>query len=228
MVDEVKFRHEQKYICSTEDMEILNTALSSVTKIDPNAGDTGWYHIRSIYFDDLFDSCLRENEDGVSPREKWRIRSYNCDKSRLSLECKRKEYGMIRKTSCLISQNEFEELLGGRFVWDPDRPVLNRFCMRMASNGMTPKVVVGYDRMPFVCSNGNVRVTFDCHIFSSPDIEDFFEEHVRKRMVLPHGQHLLEVKFDEFLPDYIYHAVQLTNMRTETFSKYYLCRKYAI
>lgn len=98
----------------------------------------------------------------------------------------------------------------------------------MASSGMTPKVVVGYDRMPFVCSNGNVRVTFDCHIFSSPDIEDFFEEHVRKRMVLPHGQHLLEVKFDEFLPDYIYHAVQLTNMRTETFSKYYLCRKYAI
>lgn len=113
VVDEVKFRHEQKYICSTEDMEILNTALSAVAERDPNAGDTGWYHIRSIYFDDLFDSCLRENEDGVSSREKWRIRSYNCDKSRLSLECKRKEYGMIRKTSCLISQNEFEELLGG-------------------------------------------------------------------------------------------------------------------
>lgn len=117
---------------------------------------------------------------------------------------------------------------GGQIVWDNKRPVLNRFCMRMASDYMLPKTVVGYDRMPFVCSNGNVRVTFDCHIFSSSEIENFFEENVSKRMVLPQGQHLLEVKFDEYLPDYIYHAVQLTNMRTETFSKYYLCRKYAL
>jgi hypothetical protein len=40
------------------------------------------------------------------------------------------------------------------------------------------------------------------------------------------SQHLLEVKFDEYLPDYIYHAIQMTNMRLETFSKYYLCRQY--
>ena len=47
-----------------------------------------------------------------------------------------------------------------------------------------------------------------------------------ERPVLPKGQHLLEVKFDEYLPDYIYHAIQMTNMRLETFSKYYLCRQY--
>lgn len=228
MGSDVKFRHELKYICSTADMEILKTALLAVMEKDPNAGSSGWYHIRSVYFDDLFDSCMKENEAGVSPREKWRIRSYNCDRGRLSLECKRKEYGMIQKTSCLISLDEYERLLGGQIVLDNKRPVLNRFCMRMASDGMRPKTVVGYDRMPYVCSNGNVRVTFDCHIFSSPKVEDFFVEDASKRMVLPQGQHLLEVKFDEYLPDYIYHAVQLTHMQTETFSKYYLCRKFTL
>lgn len=39
------------------------------------------------------------------------------------------------------------------------------------------------------------------------------------------GQGLLEVKYDELLPDYIYEALQLGNMRQTTFSKYYLCRR---
>lgn len=113
MESDVKFRHELKYICSTADMETLKATLSAVMEKDPNTGSTGWYHIRSVYFDDLFDSCMKENEAGVSPREKWRIRSYNCDRGRLSLECKRKEYGMIQKTTCLISLDEYERLLGG-------------------------------------------------------------------------------------------------------------------
>ena len=37
---------------------------------------------------------------------------------------------------------------------------------------------------------------------------------------------LLEVKYDDYLPDHIYHAIQMTSMRQETFSKYYLCRHY--
>jgi hypothetical protein len=91
---------------------------------------------------------------------------------------------------------------------------------------MQPKVIVQYLRKPFVCDEGNVRVTFDMNISSSPAFDRFFMEDIPERPVLPKGQHLLEVKFDEYLPDYIYHAIQMTNMRLETFSKYYLCRQY--
>ena len=40
------------------------------------------------------------------------------------------------------------------------------------------------------------------------------------------GQNLLEVKFDAFLPDHIGHAIETGRMRRETFSKYYLTRKF--
>lgn len=30
------------------------------------------YHIRSLYFDDYYNSCYNENEIGTDPREKFR------------------------------------------------------------------------------------------------------------------------------------------------------------
>ena len=45
---------------------------------------------------------------------------------------------------------------------------------------------------------------------------------------MPFGEHILEVKFDELLPDFIYSAVQTEGLRQTTYSKYYMCRKYSI
>ena len=39
---------------------------------------------------------------------------------------------------------------------------------------------------------------------------------------------ILEVKYDEFLPDYLYRNLQLSHLRQTTFSKYYLCRRYSL
>ena len=47
-------------------------------------------------------------------------------------------------------------------------------------------------------------------------------------LILLTGQHVLEVKFDELIPDFLYQAVQLEKMRQTTYSKYYLCRKYSL
>ena len=43
---------------------------------------------------------------------------------------------------------------------------------------------------------------------------------------MPLGQQLLEVKFDEYLPDFIYRSLALNSLSQTAFSKYYLCRKY--
>jgi hypothetical protein len=164
----------------------------------------------------------------VSPREKWRVRIYNCSDRRISLECKRKEYGMIQKKSCRITRDQYEKMirLEPIPITAENPPLLNRMLLQQRTQLMQPKVIVQYLRRPFVCDEGNVRVTFDMNITSSPSFDRFFEEDIDERPVLPRGQHLLEVKFDEYLPDYIYHAIQMTNMRLETFSKYYLCRQY--
>ena len=87
--------------------------------------------------------------------------------------------------------------------------------------------IVEYERIPYICQNGNVRVTFDINISSSADVKNFLNGDIPVRPVMPSGWQLMEVKFDEFLPDYIYRALNLGNLQQTAFSKYYLCRKYA-
>ena len=45
---------------------------------------------------------------------------------------------------------------------------------------------------------------------------------------MPVGQHLMEVKFDEYLPDFIYRSLNLGVLQHTAYSKYYLCRKFAL
>ena len=135
---------------------------------------------------------------------------------------------MIQKKSCRITRDQYEKMirLEPIPITAENPPLLNRMLLQQRTQLMQPKVIVQYLRRPFVCDEGNVRVTFDMNITSSPSFDQFFSKDIPERPVLPKGQHLLEVKFDEYLPDYIYHAIQMTNMRLETFSKYYLCRTY--
>lgn len=224
------FRNELKYICSAAELEILRVRLDSVMKLDSHTDERGWYTIRSIYFDDLQDTFFHENEDGTSPREKWRIRSYNSDPGRITLECKRKEHGMISKTSALLTYDQYQALVAGQRlpIGGTREPVLNRFLGLQQTRNLQPKVIVAYQRRPYVCRLGNVRVTFDCNIASSPAVDDFFAETLVERPVLPAGMHLLEVKYDAYIPDVIYRIIQMTNMQQVTFSKYYLCRKFSL
>lgn len=225
-----KYRHELKYICSNMELELLRVKLAATMNKDLHANIDGMYSIRSIYFDDLYNTNYYENEAGINVREKWRIRAYNNNRSGIFLECKRKENGMILKTSCQISQEQYASLISGEKIdiSETNPKLLNRFMILQRNRNLLPKVIVGYDRSPYICKNGNVRVTFDCNIFSSSDIELFFEDNICRRPILPSGSQLLEVKFDEYLPDYIYRAIQMTNMQQITFSKYFFSKKFSL
>ncbi|MEE1052209.1 MAG: VTC domain-containing protein, partial [Lachnospiraceae bacterium] len=156
------------------------------------------------------------------------IRSYNRSADRISLECKRRESGMILKKSCLLTPDQFRDLMEGRPLPVSDRnpALLNRFLIERRTRFFTPRVIVSYQRRPFICPQGNVRVTFDRNIAASASFDRFFEHSLPQRPILQAGMQLLEVKYDDYLPDHIYHAIQMTSMRQETFSKYYLCRHY--
>ena len=96
--EERKFRHEFKYLISQSEFAHLNMRMGSLMRKDPHAGGNGCYHISSLYFDDLDNTCYFENENGTDPREKFRIRIYNGSASSVHLECKRKEQGKVLKT----------------------------------------------------------------------------------------------------------------------------------
>lgn len=224
---ELKFRHELKYQCSEAQLEIIRNRIKNFLQYDSHAKD-GQYCIRSMYFDNYENRCYYENESGTDPREKYRIRIYNSSDSRISLECKRKENGKTHKTSCLLTKSQFQSIMAGRLAdYEINSALLRKFSYLMMTELYKPAVIVEYDRTPYVYHDGNVRITLDRNIRSSNEYAKFFQSNLATREIMPKGQHLLEVKFDEFIPDFILDILQIEDLQRSTFSKYYLCRKYS-
>lgn len=225
---ENQYRHEFKYLCSYGELMMLKVRLQGLVSLDPHVGEAGVYNIRSLYFDDIYDTCFRENEAGTDPREKFRIRIYDHSSERISLELKRKVRGKTQKLSCLLTEEQCRELMKGEIpvIQEESPALLRKLCLLMQTRYMRPKVIVEYERVPYVYPHGNVRVTMDENISASNRTELFLEEQIPLRPILEAGQHILEVKYDEYLPDYVYRTVQLGNLRQTAFSKYYLCRRY--
>lgn len=260
----MEFRHEYKYMISVPQALLLKERITSLMEADAHAGETGTYEIRSIYFDDQFDTYYHQNEAGTDPRSKFRIRIYNGSDERIVLEKKMKQNGMTKKRQQVLSMTQYEMLTGFELdtaietvsngavggadalssaisTYEPchiglhmqnfdtihEQPSLVQELMLLKQTKLArPKVIVSYERTPFIEKNGNVRVTFDDGISSSTDYLQFFEKDMHKRPIMPVGQTLMEVKFDEFLPAYIKEALETGHLQQTTFSKYYLCRRY--
>lgn len=233
MEDKIKYRHEYKYLVSAGELEILKVRAEAIMQKDEHVNKegrfAGIYNIRSVYFDDLADTCYLENESGTDPREKFRIRIYNHSDKRISLELKSKRKGMCLKQSCPLSRAQCQQLLRGEPLPEKEGypPILQKLLLQMKTRGLRPVVIVEYDRIPYVHPLGNVRVTMDCNICASSECQRFFDDSLPLRPILPLGQHILEVKWDELLPDHIYHAMNLQNLQWTSFSKFYLCRRFS-
>lgn len=227
---EHKFRHELKYPVSAGQIALLQARLQGLIPRDSHVGEHGIYTISSLYFDDYYNRCFYENENGSDPREKYRIRIYNHSTQRITLERKRKERGKTLKLSCPLTLEQTRLLMEGKPLPDIDAqpPLLRALTEEMLSRGMHPAVIVEYERIPYVYPLGNVRITFDTMVSSSSEIAKFLDGDYRKRPVMPTGQHLLEVKYDEYLPDFIYRALQLESLQQTAYSKYYLCRRFGL
>lgn len=221
----MKPRHEWKHEITAADRLILSARLNAVARRDSH-GQNGLYEIRSLYFDDSRDTALREKIDGVSRREKFRIRYYDGNASFICLEKKVKRDGLCGKRSVLLSVQEVQALLSGDLDWMPGsgRSLIQELYWKMNSNGLRPKTIVDYTRDAYVFPAGNVRVTLDFNIRTGLGSTDFLNPTV----TVPAGEvpAILEVKWDEFLPDIIRDTVQLPGRHTSAFSKYAACRIY--
>lgn len=220
------YRHEWKIELAPADLFSLRQRLKAVAAPDIHAAN-GVYRIRSLYFDNLSDQALREKLDGVNRREKYRIRCYNSDYSLIHLERKIKVNGLCRKDSVSVTAAEVQALLNGDLSWMPasDRPLLQSLHHCMRTQGLSPKTLVDYTREPYIYAPGNVRVTLDYGIRTGLRSTDFLNPDCVTIPVLP-SPIILEVKWDEFLPDIIRDAVQLNGRRAGSFSKYAACRIY--
>ncbi|MCI5829936.1 MAG: polyphosphate polymerase domain-containing protein [Treponema sp.] len=221
------FRHEFKYISPESILTLIQSRVKVILQADSHAVN-GIYAIRSLYFDDMYSSCYKENEDGTDPREKFRIRIYNCSLDRISLELKQKESSKTHKISCPLSKEVLFTIMEGKIpaIKDESPYLLKKLIARMHFSMMRPVCIVAYERTPFIYKTGNVRITFDRNIRSSSNVEDFYNPDCAFRPVLDSGTNMMEVKYDELLPDHIANVMETSLLKQSSFSKYYLCRKY--
>lgn len=223
----MNFRHEWKIEINAADHLALRRRLQNVAQADPHAIN-GKYFIRSLYFDDMADSALREKIDGVNKREKFRIRYYNKDTSLLHLEKKSKQNGLCNKQFAVLTKTQAQAIANGRelsWMMGSEIPLIQEFYCKIKGQGLRPKTIVDYTREPFVYGPGNVRVTFDYDIRTGISCTDFLNPDC---VTIPAGAApvLMEIKWDAFLPDIIRDAIQLSGRRACAFSKYAQCRIY--
>ena len=218
-------RHEVKHEINYSDLLVIRHRLSTVAYTDPYAIN-GKYHIRSLYFDDLSDKALMDKLNGVSYREKFRIRYYNGDTSVIHLEKKSKIDHLGNKQSAPLTAQQAQSIVDGDIKWmlDSEFPLIRELYSKMHTQGVAPKTIVDYTREPFIFPAGNVRVTLDYDIRSGMRCTDFLDPDC---VTVPVSDSIiLEVKWDGFLPDIIRDAVSLSDRREGAFSKYATCRIY--
>lgn len=223
-----KYRNELKHYISYSDYLAIKHRLQVVAKPDVNTDATGKYRVRSLYFDNYNDKALREKIDGVNQREKFRIRYYNHDHSFIRLEKKIKNNGLCCKKSAAITKEQCQRLLAGDLDWMREgvHPLITELYLKMTYENLRPKTIVDYIREPFVYQPGNVRITVDSQIRTGIYATDLLNVHLPTLGVNTGGAILLEVKFDEFLPDLIRDIIQIGNRQGTAFSKYASCRLY--
>ena len=222
----MQYRHEWKYQITKADHLAIKQRVQAVMQSDPHTVD-GKYRIRSLYFDNDRDKALREKLDGFNRREKFRIRFYNLDPSVIHLEKKSKLNGLGTKFSAPLSKDEVERLISGDLSWmmDSGRPLVQELYAKMLSPGLMPKTIVDYEREPFIFAPGNVRVTFDYNLCTGLNNVDFLNPDT-PMVKAPDSHILMEVKWDDFLPDIIKDCVWTPGRRVGAFSKYAQCRMY--
>lgn len=217
-------RHELKYVISPVQYYLLKSRLAPFLQVDKHAGPDGNYFIRSIYFDSDDYRAMQEKNIGIDSRKKYRLRFYNGNAKQCNLECKIKKGTRIDKTFSGVTPEQVQNLLDGQFALGEKVPQgpFGELVLLEKNEHFRPAVVVDYLREAYVYPASNVRITFDKEI-SAGRVEGCLERKKTCANVLPPGHMVLEVKYDEYLPEHISGLIASVRPVQTAASKYVMC-----
>lgn len=220
------YRNEWKYLISPGQHLLLRPRLEAALRLDPHAKNGG-YTIRSLYFDDFFNTAYEEKEDGVYLRKKYRIRIYNFSDSTIKLERKKKVGSYIYKEDAPLTRAQVEDIVEGRydFLLQSEHSLCREFYIECVCNGMRPRTIVDYEREPWIMEPGTVRLTFDSEVRAAVGGWDIFDPSLPALRVLEPGKLVMEVKFTELLPQIVRELIPPDAAEFTAVSKYVLCRE---
>ena len=217
-------RHEMKFEISYVEYMILRGRLKAFLQLDKHTVSPEGYFIRSIYFDSYNLNALEEKNSGIMKREKYRIRYYNGNMDKCMLECKIKQGTRIQKESCPITKQQAEDLIAGNVQCEKllTDDLYRRLCLKIKNEGYKAKVVVDYIREAYVYPLSNLRITFDKEL-ASGCVENFRESKRNIPNIYSDKKMILEVKYDEIIPQHISQILSSVRMVRCAASKYTMC-----
>ncbi len=229
-INSLPLRHELKYFINEMQYFVLSNVMDSVLQRDPNGDEFNEYHIRSLYFDSIYNTAYMEKMNGVENRDKYRIRIYNFSDRVIKLECKTKYRDLISKRSLTIPRQLCEQLIAG----DPmglettGSGLLNDMYREMTVNLLRPVVLVDYVREAYLHPAEEVRITFDKQLRTGLWSKDLFDPYVPTIPPLDNQEIILEVKYNRMLPSYIRDLLNTYGQgaRCSAISKYTWCRRF--
>lgn len=222
-----KYRNEIKFIISKTMAEVLKQRLSLIMSVDNNSYNSdNSYLIRSLYFDNENSDAYYEKMDGVEYRKKYRIRIYNFDDKFIRLECKYKHNNMTSKDQILIDKELCSKIINGKIdeIDLTKDNLLRQFALDYRLNRLEPSIIVDYNRVAFTYHVSDVRITFDSQIKSGMYNYNLFDKNATTYRVIDDNQMVLEVKFNEILPESIALILQTVPTFRQAFSKFAACR----
>ena len=214
------FRKELKYNITDNDFHIINHNLKSLINKDEHCKNE-YYTISSIYFDTYNKTSYRQVKDGISNRWKYRIRYYDNKDTYIKLEKKHKINNLTNKTSIRIIKKELKDILNSNIKVKPNNPpLLNEFILKLNTELLRPIIFIEYDRIPYIFKLGNVRITLDYNIRYTNKFNNLFSKN-KKLYYLK--DKILEVKYNELIPDFIRFRLELNHLEQTSYSKFNNC-----
>jgi len=222
----MKFRHEHKFLLEYDTYIRIKSALKHCMILDENSLEDRGYHIRSLYFDDMYETALNEKLSGIVNRKKYRVRIYNFSDERIKLEIKRKFNDYTNKVATVITKEEYNKLYNAdvsEFAFSDDR-VKKSYYLETRNNLLRPKVVVDYYREAYVLPYNEIRITFDTLLSASkPRMNIFSDSLYTVALPIPYS-FIIEIKYNNFLPAHIKTILEQYNLTRLSVSKFLLCR----
>lgn len=224
------YRHELKFLMSPGESEYLATRLRLTLSQDPYAAKNGGtYLIRSLYFDSPYERAVEEKVSGVEFRDKYRIRIYNYSDKTIKFERKHKNGQFIKKESLALTRSQCDAVLNGEYTFLLHRkePFARELYAALRTEYLKPRVLVDYEREPFVFPLEDVRITFDRNVRTSMRCTELFNPNAVTYPATDYGDCcIMEVKFNRYLPGYIRSLIQVDAASHVAASKYLVCRQF--
>jgi hypothetical protein len=223
---ELQFRHEKKYLINEHTATILKARVSAVMNPDAHGGS---YIVNNLYLDDRYDSAYYGKHLGRLIRDKFRLRHYNGDLSFIRLERKHKEGNLSYKDTTRITTEQYQKIKTGdlSFILEETEPLWQTLATLHRLKGLRPSAIFSYKREAFVYKAGNARITFDSPPFQTGNERKMI---LHEPLAVNYGKQayspmLVEVKYNQFLPEPIRRLLNGLPLAHTDMSKYCIVRE---